>query len=227
MKADTFPRESLRRQLVDVGIARERHAMRDLVAMLPVRLSGKPYDAFDADMVAEVLVYLVSRGLIAVPSAEIAELALEWGDRVCHVYRSDDDLVGLVVPYFRRGLQDAERCIWLVRGPSDKARHAIAALADTQYSPDQIEVGHAEDWGEDDERWRREEGRALAQGYNGLRVCAEGLNLNGGTMGLRIKAVGTYRAGSADSAILRGYHAALVKRDGYWQRIPTKGLTGA
>ena len=193
MNLDAFPKESLRRQLADLGVARDRHRMRDLVAMLPARMSGRPYDDLDADMVAEVLVYLVSRGLIDVPTAELAGLAMQWGERVCHFYRSEDDLAELVLPYFHRGLQDAERCVWLVRGSSGKARQAIAALGDRQFSPDQLEIEDAADWVDDAARWKREESRALAQGYHGLRVCAEGLHLNGGTEGLRIKALGTYR----------------------------------
>ena len=224
MDQDAYPRENLRRQLADVGVARERHRLRDLLPMLPVRMKGKPYEDFDADTVAEVLVYLVGRGLIAVPSAE---LALEWGDRVCHFYRSEKELPELLIPYFRQGLQDAERCIWLVRGSSSKARHAIAALADSQYSPDQLEVADAEDW-KDDERWKREESRALAQGYNGLRVCGDELHLNGGTLELRIKALGTWRAGGADVAGILGAHrAALVRSEGCWHRIPTSDTHAA
>lgn len=225
MDPDAYPREHLRRQLADVGIARERHRMGDLVALLPARLSGRPYDDIDADAVAEVLVYLVSRGQLSVPSSG---LVLQWGERVCHFYRSDEELSSLLVPYFRQGLQDAERCIWLVRGSSEKARHAIGALADSQYSPDQLEVDDAGDWADDDARWQREEKRALAQGYHGLRVCAEGLHLNGGTRGLRIKALGTYRAGSAAiDAILSAHHAALVRQQGCWQRIPATDTRAA
>lgn len=202
--------------------------MGDLVALLPARMSRRPYDDLDADMVAEVLIYLVSRRLINVPSAELAGLTMQWGERVCHFYRSDDELVTLLVPYFRQGLQDAERCIWLVRGPSDKARQAIAALADSQYSPDQLEVDDAGDWADDETRWKREEGRALAQGYHGLRVCGDGMHFNGGTHGLRIKALGTYRAGSVHVGDIAGaYHAALVKDQGCWQRIPTSALREA
>jgi len=214
-----YPRESLRRQLADVGIARERHRLRELLGMLPVRLNGKPYEDFDADIVAEVLVYLVGRGLLSVPSAE---LSLEWGERVCHFYRKDEELPALLVPYFRQGLQQGERCIWLVRGRSEEARQAIGALGDSQFSPDQLEVADADDWGEGDERWIREERRALGQGYEGLRVCADGLHLNGGTRELRIKALGTWRAGAADiGAVLGAHNAALVKNGGCWQRIPT------
>ena len=79
MDLETYPREALRRQLVAVGIPRERHRMANLVDMLPIRLQGKPYEDFDADIVAEVLVYLVGKGLIAVPGPELAlTLILSW-----------------------------------------------------------------------------------------------------------------------------------------------------
>ena len=207
--------------------------MSTLVEMLPVKLDGKPYEDFDADIVAEVLIYLIGKGLIAVPGPEIAELNLRWGDRVCHFYRSDEELIGLLVPYFRQGLAEGERCIWLARdeGPSAKARQVIAALADSQYSPDQLEVTHADEWTNDLDAWTREEQRSLVQGYHGVRVCGEAVELEGRTAALRIKALCTYHAGRTDRAavpnIIRAHHAALVKNRQYWQRIPTTDAAAA
>jgi len=50
---DAFPRDSLRRQLAALGIAPVRHRMAELITLLPVKLNGKPYEDFDADIVAE------------------------------------------------------------------------------------------------------------------------------------------------------------------------------
>jgi hypothetical protein len=233
LNPEDLPRESLRRQLVDVGIPRERHRMASLLEMLPVQLDGKSYDHFDADIVAEVLVYLVGKGLIAVPGPDAAQLNLRWGERVCHFYRSEDELLGLLLLYFRQGLQDGERCLWLAQdeGESAKARHAIAALADTQYSPDQLEVMDAEDWTSDVDVWTREEQRALVQGYNGVRVCGEELELDRATAVLRIKALCVYSAERTERAavpdIIRAHHAALVRNRECWQRIPTTDAKAA
>jgi hypothetical protein len=224
---ETYPREALRRQLVAVGIPRERHRMANLVAMLPIQLHGKPYEDFDADIVAEVLVYLVGRGLIAVPGPELAQLNLRWGDRVCHFYRSEEELLALLRPYLLQGLAEDERCIWIARSEEEsaKARQAIAGLADTQFSPDQLEVTHADERSNDLDAWTRDEQRALVQGYHGLRICGEALELENRTASLRIKALCSYDAERTDPtavpSILRAHHAALVKNREYWQRVPT------
>src|SRR5436190_24306448 len=65
----SFPREDLRSSLATLGIARERHRLGELMAMLPSRIDGRPYEDLDADSVAEVLVYLVTKGVIEVPRA--------------------------------------------------------------------------------------------------------------------------------------------------------------
>ena len=233
MDPQALPRESLRRQLVAVGIERERHRMASLAAMLPVHLEGKPYQDFDVDIVAEVLVYLIGKGLIAVPRPELAQLDLRWGDRVCHFYRSEDELLSLVLPYFRQGLADGERCVWITShaAPSPKARQAIAALADSQYSPDQLELMDADEWSHDVDGWTREESRALGQGYHGVRACGEALQLEERTAALRIKVLCTYSTERTDRAavpaIIRSHHAALVKHQHYWQRIPTTDADAA
>jgi DcmR-like sensory protein len=223
----------LRRQLANAGIARERHAMASLAEMLPIRLDGKPYQDFDVDIVAEVLIYLIGKGLIAVPGPALAELNLRWGERVCHFYRSEEELLLLLLPYFRQGLADGERCVWLTRDDagSDKARQAIAALADSQYSPDQLELTDAQEWSNDLDAWTREEQHALDQGYHGVRVCGEALTLEDRTAALRIKALCTYSARRTDRAVLpiiiRSHHAALVKNREYWQRIPMTDAAAA
>jgi hypothetical protein len=198
--------------------------------MLPVKLNGKPYEDFDADVVAEVLVHLVGKGLIEVPSTELAGLRVEWGERLCHFYRSEDELLGLVTPYFQQGLAQGERCLWLVgsASASANARQSIASLADRQGSPDQIEVIDADDWMPDIDSWSREEERALAQGYSGLRLCGEAL---GAAEGLRVKVLSTYQAQriARDEipSVIRAHHAALVKNASCWQRIPTADPTAA
>jgi hypothetical protein len=222
---EAFPREALRRQLVDLGIERSRHRMAELIEMLPVKLNGKPYDDFDADIVAEVLVHLVGKGLIEVPASELAGLRVEWGERLCHFYRSEDELLGLVAPYFQQGLAQGERCLWLAGlAASRKARQAIAMLADRQGSPDQLEVVD-DDWTPDLDTWSREEERALAQGYSGLRICGEALGLNGESAGLRMKALSTYRveciARAELGGLIRAHQAAFVKNGSCWQRVPT------
>ena len=210
--ADALPREPLRRQLAALGIERERHSMARLAEMLPVGLEA--YPGFDADSVAEVLIRLVGGGLIAPRAAEAAELSFEWGVRLSYRYRDEEELLAALLPYFRQGLAAGERCLWLANEePSPKACAGLAALADGEYSPDQLEILRAGEWREDFASWRREEQRALAQGYAGLRLCGEALELPPGAAALRIKALATYGRGAPPAG-----RTLLLNERGSWVR---------
>ncbi len=206
----SVPSENLRRKLEALGIARERHRLGELVALLPASLDGRPYEDLDADCVAEVLVYLVGKGVLDAASLEAAGLRVEWGERLCHFYRHEEELLALLGPYFRQGLARNERCLWLAGpGTSDKAREEIDPLA---------EVLEA-----DDCALQREESRALAQGYSGLRICGEALALEIHTPSRRLKTLSTYKADRLQlaeiSLLLRAHDGALVKSGGGWQRV--------
>ena len=204
----SLPSEELRRSLEALGIERERHRLGELIAMLPARLDGRPYDDFDADCVAEVLVYLVRKGVLDVATLELSGLRVEWGERLCHFYRREEELLELLGPFFRQGLARNERCVW-VAGPaaSASARREIGSLADV------LEEG--------DCALQREESRALAQGYSGLRLCGEALAVD--TQSSRTKTLSTYHAERLQPAqmalLLRAHDGALVKRGMSWQRV--------
>jgi hypothetical protein len=216
LNPQSLPREELRRELETLGVARERHRLGELIEMLPTRLDGQPYQDFDADCVAEVLVYLVSKGVIHVPAAEAAPLRLDWGERLCHFYRHEEELLVLLGHYFRQGLERNERCVWLAAdAASEKARQTIAALADSHGTPEQLEVIDDAIW-----IWQREEERAVAQGYSGLRICGEALSLQ---RGVRMKALSTYRRDGLQrdeiASLIRAHDGALVKTGAGWQRV--------
>jgi len=214
-----LPREELRRELATLGIARERHSLAELIAMLPARVDGRPYEDFDADSVAEVLVYLVGKGVIDLPSAAGANFRVEWGERLCHFYRHEEELLALLGHYFRQGLERNERCVWLAaEGASDKARQEIASLADSHGSPEQLEVVEDAIW-----IWQREEQRAIGQGYSGLRVCGEALRFERGAQ--RMKALSTYHTDRLQrddmASLVRAHDGALVRNGNGWQRVHT------
>jgi hypothetical protein len=200
-----LPREPLRRQLAALGIARERHSMQSLIEMLPARVEG-----LDADSVAEVLVRLVGRGLIAVPATEATELTFRWGQRHCYHHRDDEELLALLLPYFRQGLAESERCLWLADAPPPHVEFAVATLTVGQYSPDQLKILGSGEWRNELGFWMREEERALSEGYAGLRICGEGLELDESTAPLRIKALCTYRNEAR-------FRSTLVLHDGHWR----------
>lgn len=120
--------------------------------------------------------YLAARGIV------LPEAALGWGERLCLSYDSADALIALVLPWFRQGLENDERCMWqIARGFTvGAARRALGAVA--EYSADQVDIVEADAPVD----WAREETRALGEGYAGLRIGGERLHRLGG-IGQRTK----------------------------------------
>ncbi len=106
-----------------------------------------------------------------------------WGACICHLYRSRNDLVDVLVPYFRAGLESNEHCIWVTAEPLGKAK-AVRAMRravegfDDYLGKGQIRiVSHEEwychegvpDWQSAISSWQGVHGQCLADGYQGLR----------------------------------------------------------
>ncbi len=109
---------------------------------------------------------------------------LPWGSHFCQFYRTQDDMIDIVVPYFRAGLEQNELCIWVTSDflTTDDALEALArgvpGFADYA-AKNQIEVFPYTDWylkgGSFDldrtlEMWMQKHDEALKRGYTGLRV---------------------------------------------------------
>lgn len=159
-----IPREALRLQLEALGIPAERHTL-------------QPFDD-DPDVVAEVLIYLVGKKLIEIPSPLEASLQLQWGAQLCRFYRSQEELLELVVAFFKQGLKDHERCIWVVSPPLtlENAHEALVkAMPELERYSDQLSFHDYDDWSV--EAWMKAERRALDQGYLGLRLSGDGVRL--------------------------------------------------
>ncbi len=110
--------------------------------------------------------------------------ALPWGTHFCQFYQTKNDMIDIVVPYFRAGLESNELCVWVT---SDFLNQGEALEALRKGVPDfsaflakgQIEVFPYTDWylkgGKFDlERtlnmWMEKLDQALGAGYEGLRV---------------------------------------------------------
>jgi two-component sensor histidine kinase/PAS domain-containing protein len=61
------------------------------------------------------------------PSGLAATPALRWGSHVGHLFEAADELHDVLVPYFKAGLENNERCLWVTGAPFD-AVTARAAL---------------------------------------------------------------------------------------------------
>jgi hypothetical protein len=109
---------------------------------------------------------------------------IPYGVHMCSFYRSREELTAALVPYFAAGLRNRERCLWITADPLP-ANAAIAALAAAgadargAIARGELVVRDFADWyaeagalkGTDVVAlWLDEERRALAAGYQGLRI---------------------------------------------------------
>jgi len=109
---------------------------------------------------------------------------IPYGVHMCNFYRTREELVGALVPFFVAGLRNNERCIWITAQPLPavqalaeiekafpEARAAIAsaALVVRDYADWYAQAG-ALRGNQVVDLWLAEENRALAGGYAGLRI---------------------------------------------------------
>src|SRR5437763_15225844 len=52
---------------------------------------------------------------------------MPWGTHFCHFYETKEDLLDILIPYFKMGLENNEFCIWVVAEPlgEEEARNAL------------------------------------------------------------------------------------------------------
>ena len=109
---------------------------------------------------------------------------LQWGSHLAHFFGSGDELCDLLVPYFRAGLENNERCLW-VTGKAFNAEEARSALRaavpdlDKRERDKQIEIANGDEWYAAGDKLRphelvnglmQREQDALGLGYAGLRT---------------------------------------------------------
>jgi MEDS: MEthanogen/methylotroph, DcmR Sensory domain len=124
-----YPNEALRKKLVIGGIPESEHSMDALAAKMP-DFEVRALEGISVDMLAELLLYFIAKGIVALPIAsDQALLDMPWGSHVCQFYDCKDDLVKMLVPYFKQGLERNEACMWLVGDLTvEEARNAMAAV---------------------------------------------------------------------------------------------------
>lgn len=117
---------------------------------------------------------------------------IPYGLHLCHFYHQKQDLIDSLVPFFKAGLENQERCIW-VTAPPLPADEALASLTQAfPQAPEAVKAGtlrilDAEQWylsvagGDVLQRWLAEEEKALADGFKGLRITGNTSFLNPGS----------------------------------------------
>lgn len=110
--------------------------------------------------------------------------SMPWGTHFCHFYETKQDLLDILVPYFRTGLENNEFCLWVTSNPLtvEKATRALRqAVPDFEryLAKHAIEILPYAHWYLKGKAfrpqrvidgWHRKLNRALARGYVGMRV---------------------------------------------------------
>jgi PAS domain S-box-containing protein len=107
-----------------------------------------------------------------------------WGTHLCQFYRTKDDLLETLVPYFSEGLRNNEYCMWVTSEPlsMEEAKEAMRKAVpdfDRCLERGQIEILPHTEWYLKDgafnqkrvlDGWIDKLDEALAKGYDGLRL---------------------------------------------------------
>jgi len=111
---------------------------------------------------------------------------LPWGAHFCYFYETKQDLLDILIPYFKMGLENKEFCLWVISNSelltveeaTSALRNALPDL-DRYIAERSIEVVGHEDWflsgktfdpHKVADRFRKKLNEALARGYAGMRV---------------------------------------------------------
>jgi two-component sensor histidine kinase len=109
---------------------------------------------------------------------------IPWGTHICGFYQSKKDLLSMLIPYFKAGLEDNEYCLWITCEPID-CFEAMMALKDAMpnfkryIKKSQIEILSHEDWylkyGDFDGdktlgNWTNKLNEAMFKGFDGIRI---------------------------------------------------------
>ena len=110
-----------------------------------------------------------------------------WGTHFCQFYQTKEDLMDILVPYFKAGLENNELCIWITSQPLEVEEAKTSMITagpdfDVYLEKGQIEIipytsGFLKKGIFDLDRvvnsWVEKINQALARGYDGLRVAGD------------------------------------------------------
>ncbi|MCB8819468.1 sensor histidine kinase [Microvirga rosea] len=118
------------------------------------------------------------------PSGIAAVGDLAWGTHFCQFYEDRHDLAEALVPFFKAGLENSEKCLWVTSEPFNRedARDSLRAAVpdlDRREKSGQIEIIDYRNWylragnldpDETVEQWLGRARTAVSEGYSGLRL---------------------------------------------------------
>jgi len=167
---------------------------------------------------------------------------LAWGTHLCQLYQTKEDLLEILVPYFRAGLENNEFCVW-VTSRTLRVKDAKEALADgvarfKQYEKrGQIEIVSHDRWLSGAEGLAEpivsNLDKAIFNGFDGLRFACSGSPENWGgdyvcpgtdqITGYNVIGLFEYPRDKFDAIgimeIVKNHRFALVRNAGSWEVI--------
>ncbi|MBI2940829.1 MAG: MEDS domain-containing protein [Chloroflexi bacterium] len=110
--------------------------------------------------------------------------SVPWGSHFCQFYQAAEDLLDILLPYFRAGLENDEFCMWVTAQPvsetdAERAMREVVPDLDRYLDSGQLEIIPHSEWylkggAFNSERvlagWVDKLNGALVRGYNGLRL---------------------------------------------------------
>lgn len=149
MNGSQYPNALLRNKLTVAGIPESEHSVTQLAAKMP-DFEPRMFEEMSPDAVAEIFLYLVAQGIVTFPLASNkALLDMPWGSHVCQFYNGKNDLLEMLVPYFKQGLERNEACVWLVGDLTvEEAKNALQAAVpdlDRYMAKGQLQILHYTD----------------------------------------------------------------------------------
>ncbi len=109
---------------------------------------------------------------------------VSWGTHLCVFYHTQEDLIDILVPYFKAGLQNNEFCMWITSEPlnvedAERALKRVVKNLDDYIEKGQVEILDYKQWYtksgtfEADQvlqGWVEKEAQAVERGFDGLRL---------------------------------------------------------
>ena len=181
---------------------------------------------------------------------------IPWGTYFCQFYQTKEDLIEILVPYFKAGLENSEFCMWVTSEPleAEKAKEALRKAVpslDDYLEKGQIEILPYTEWylkkGIFDskrvlEGWTKKLNKAVANGYDGLRVSGNTFWLEKTNWDSFVEyeekidsvignshmlALCTYSLEKCTPPeiieVVANHQFTLVKKEGKWERIESFG----
>ncbi len=168
---------------------------------------------------------------------------LPWGSHFCQFYQAEEDLLDILVPYFRAGLENDEYCVWVTSGSpgaedAKKAMTEVMPHFESFAEKGQMEIIPCGRWlsggGGPDRAILSGVDRAVHGGFDGLRIACNALPGKEGGKAFSshgVDVVGRYNVialfayprDEFDAAglmeVVKNHRFALVRNGGRWEVI--------